>query len=78
LQGRCPDIWSSDLPSGRSCVPFTRGPKIPWSVLWGPWECPQYPCPRCPCEDKNLKRAFIRMIDFVTGIKEEINKTTEM
>ena len=35
LQGRCPNIWRLNLPPGRSCVPLTRGLKIPWSVLWG-------------------------------------------
>jgi hypothetical protein len=30
----------------RSRVPLTRSLKIPWRVLWGPWECPQTPSPR--------------------------------
>jgi hypothetical protein len=29
-----------------SCVPLTRGPEIPWRVLWGPWRCLQTLCPR--------------------------------
>ena len=37
LQARCPDIWCSNLPPGRSCDPLTKGLKIPWSVLWVPW-----------------------------------------
>ena len=48
LQGRCPDIWFSNLLTGRSCVPLTRGPKIPWRVLCGPWGCPQTLHPRYP------------------------------
>jgi hypothetical protein len=32
----------------RSCVPLTRGLKILWMILWGPWGCPQPLCPRCP------------------------------
>ena len=35
LQGRYPDIWCSNLPPGRSCVPLTIGFKIPWRVLCG-------------------------------------------
>lgn len=34
--------WSS------SCVPLTRGLKIPWRVLWVACRCPQIPCPSCP------------------------------
>ena len=48
LQGRCPDIWCSNLPPDRSCVPLTRGLKIPWRVLWGPWVCPVTQCTRNP------------------------------
>jgi hypothetical protein len=33
--------WSS------SCVPLTRGLKILWRVLCGPWGCLQTPRPRC-------------------------------
>ena len=44
----CPDIWCSNLPPGRSCVPLTRVLKIPWRVLWGPCGCPETPCPRNP------------------------------
>jgi hypothetical protein len=38
----------------RSCVPLTRGLKIPWMVLWGPWGFPQTPLSRCPgaCVDR--------------------------
>ena len=32
----------------RSCVPLTRGPKIPWRVLWGPCGCLPTPHPGCP------------------------------
>jgi hypothetical protein len=32
----------------RSCVPLTRGLKILWMVMWGPWGCLQTPRPRCP------------------------------
>jgi hypothetical protein len=32
----------------RSCVPLTRVLKIPWGVLWGPWECPLTLYPRWP------------------------------
>ena len=32
----------------KSCVPLTRGLKILWMVLWGPWGYPQTLCPRCP------------------------------
>ena len=35
LQGRCPDIWCLNLPPGRSCVPLTRGLRIPWQILCG-------------------------------------------
>jgi hypothetical protein len=35
MQGRCPDIWCSNLPPGRSCVPLARGLKIPWGILCG-------------------------------------------
>jgi hypothetical protein len=35
LQGRCPDIWCLNLPPGRSCVPLTRGLRIPWRILCG-------------------------------------------
>jgi hypothetical protein len=47
LQGRCPDIWCSDLPPGRSCIPLIRVPKIPWKVLWGLWGFPPTLRPRC-------------------------------
>jgi hypothetical protein len=35
LQGRFPDIWCLNLPPGRSCVPLTRGLRIPWQILCG-------------------------------------------
>jgi hypothetical protein len=35
----CPE-W---LDWNRSCVPLTRGPKIAWRVLYGPWGCPPTP-----------------------------------
>jgi hypothetical protein len=35
LQERCPDIWCLNLPPGRSCVPLTRGLRIPWGILCG-------------------------------------------
>jgi hypothetical protein len=37
LQGRYPDIWCSNLPPGRSCVPLTRGLRIPWGIPCGPF-----------------------------------------
>jgi hypothetical protein len=36
LQGRYPDIWCSNRIPGRSCVPLTRGLRIPWGILCGP------------------------------------------
>ena len=48
LQGSCPDIWCLKLSPGRSCIALTRGPKIPWRVLWGSWGCLQTLSPRCP------------------------------
>jgi hypothetical protein len=36
LQGRYPDIWYSNLPPGRSCVPLTRGLRILWGILCVP------------------------------------------
>ena len=45
--------WSS------SCVPFTRGLKILWGVLWGLWGCPQTPCPRCVCAGNDLKEPIL-------------------
>jgi hypothetical protein len=47
LQRRCPDIWHSNLPPGRSCVPL-RGPKILWRVFWGSWGSLPTQCPRWP------------------------------
>jgi hypothetical protein len=38
-------VW---LDWSRSCVPLTRGLKIPWNFLWGPCRCLQTPCPRYP------------------------------
>jgi hypothetical protein len=35
LQGSCSDIWCSNLTPGKSCVPLTRGLKIPWGILCG-------------------------------------------
>ena len=32
----------------RSCVPLTRGLKIPWRFLWGPCRCLQTLCSRYP------------------------------
>ena len=31
-----PDIWCSNRTPGRSCVPLTRGLRIPWGILCGP------------------------------------------
>jgi hypothetical protein len=36
LQGRYPDIWCSNQPPGRSCVPLSRGLRIPCGILCGP------------------------------------------
>jgi hypothetical protein len=36
LQGRYPDIWCSNRTPGRSCVPLTRGLRIPCGILCGP------------------------------------------
>jgi hypothetical protein len=36
LQGRYPDIWCSNQPPGRSCVPLARGLRIPCGILCGP------------------------------------------
>jgi hypothetical protein len=36
LQGGYPDIWCSNWTPGRSCVPLTRGLRIPWGILCGP------------------------------------------
>jgi hypothetical protein len=50
LQGRCPDIWCSNLPPGRSCVPLTRGLRITWRILCGPlrvWGDSAGKVPRC-------------------------------
>ena len=39
--------WSFvQLDWNRSCVPLTRGRKIPWRLLWGPWGCLPTPRPR--------------------------------
>jgi hypothetical protein len=35
LQGRYPDIWCSNLPPGRGCVPLTSGLRILWVILCG-------------------------------------------
>ena len=35
LAGKGPDIWCLNLPPGRSCVPLTRGLRIPWRILCG-------------------------------------------
>jgi hypothetical protein len=36
LQGRYPDIWCLNRTPGRSCVPLTRGLRIPCGILCGP------------------------------------------
>jgi hypothetical protein len=36
MQGRYPDIWCSNQTPGRSCVPLTRGLRIPCGILCGP------------------------------------------
>ena len=39
MQGRYPDIWCSNQTPGRSCVPLTRGLRIPCGILVGPCGC---------------------------------------
>jgi hypothetical protein len=48
LQGRYLDIWCSNLPPGRGCVPLTRGLRIPWGILCGPFGCWETPLARHP------------------------------
>jgi hypothetical protein len=51
--------WSS------SCVPLTRGPKIPWRILWGPWGCSQSLCPGCVGDGTDQKgNTFFFLIYF--------------
>ena len=67
--------WSS------SCVPLTRGPKILWRVLWGPWGCLQTLRPRCPGAGADQKGLLTRLfwhwlyIKFVLPMKWNVKFT---
>ena len=48
MQGRYPDIWCSNRTPGRSCVPLTRGLRIPCGILCGPLRVLGYSAGKVP------------------------------
>ena len=61
MQGRYPDIWCSNRTPGRSFVPLTRGPRIPWRIPCGPLWAPGNSAGQEARGSSEAEGAFVRV-----------------